>query len=92
MADAKSIIETIKPGWYKHFKGDVYQVLGTAMHTETEEVYVLYIHLCDTNPGGYWVRPLEMFLGYKTFEDGTKVKRFEYVGEKKPKEQVASNK
>jgi hypothetical protein len=76
--------QKIKPGWYKHFKGGVYKVLGTAKHTETLEEYVLYIHKCDDNPDGYWVRPKEMFLGNKELENGKNVKRFEYVGEDKP--------
>jgi cyclomaltodextrinase / maltogenic alpha-amylase / neopullulanase len=74
----------IKKGWYKHFKGGVYEVLGTALHTETLETFVLYRHECDENPNGYWVRPLDMFLGEKTLDDGTKVRRFIFVGEGKP--------
>jgi hypothetical protein len=76
--------QTLKKGWYKHFKGGVYKVLGVAKHTETLEEFVLYIHKCDENRDGYWIRPKEMFLGYKHLENGKKVKRFEYVGEKRP--------
>ena len=75
---------TIKKGWYKHFKGGVYEVLGTALHTETMEKFVLYVHKTDENVDGYWVRPIDMFLGEKELEDGSTVKRFEYLGEGKP--------
>lgn len=81
----------IKKGWYKHFKGEVYQILGIAKHTETEEEFVLYIHITDSNPDGFWVRPVDMFLGYKELEDGTKVKRFEYVGETNPNGKLVGN-
>ena len=77
--------ETVKKGWYRHFKGGVYEVLGVALHTETLEKLVLYVHKTDENVDGYWVRPIDMFLGEKELEDGTKVQRFEYVGEEKPK-------
>lgn len=70
----------IKPGKYRHFKGGEYEVLGVAKHTETLEEFALYIHKNEENPGGYWVRPVEMFEGYKEI-DGEKVKRFQYIGE-----------
>ncbi len=70
-----------KPGFYKHFKGGIYQALGISVHTETLEEFVLYIDKSEENPVGYWVRPLEMFLGEKDLPDGSKVKRFEYLGE-----------
>ena len=80
-----SNLSAIKKGWYKHFKGGVYEVLGVALHTETLEKLVLYVHKTDENTDGFWVRPINMFLDEKVFEDGSKVKRFEYVGKGKPK-------
>jgi hypothetical protein len=70
-----------KPGVYKHFKGGMYLALILAKDSETLEDVVVYIPLYD-NPESNtkaWVRPLDDFMGYKEFEDGTKVKRFEFV-------------
>lgn len=48
----------ISIGYYRHYKGDVYSVLGTAKHTETGEELVIY-YLAS---GGQWyARPVEMF-------------------------------
>lgn len=51
---------TIKPGAYRHFKGNLYWVLGIARHSETEEPLVVYRALYGE--GGLWARPLAMFL------------------------------
>ena len=45
----------IKPGRYRHFKGNEYQVIGMARHSETEEEMVVYRPLYGE--GGLWVRP-----------------------------------
>lgn len=45
-------------GFYKHYKGGVYKVIGTSTHTETEEKLVLYI---DANSGKLWSRPESMW-------------------------------
>ncbi|WP_297629453.1 DUF1653 domain-containing protein [uncultured Slackia sp.] len=49
----------IETGIYRHFKGNLYEVLGTVRHSETEEVFVLYRALYGDQ--GLWVRPFEMF-------------------------------
>ncbi|WP_372758215.1 DUF1653 domain-containing protein [Litorivivens sp.] len=48
-----------KPGRYRHYKGGEYEVLGTARHSETEELLVVYRPLYGER--GLWVRPLTMF-------------------------------
>ena len=50
----------IQPGRYRHFRGNEYQVLGIARHSETLEELVVYRALYGD--GGLWVRPLAMFL------------------------------
>lgn len=69
---------TIKKGIYKHFKGGLFEVLGIAKHSETLEELVLYQHLDGEKRGELWVRPVEMFNGYKEIE-GKRVKRFTYI-------------
>jgi len=49
-----------KPGIYKHYKGKLYQVLGSARHSETEEWLVVYQALYGEK--GYWLRPLSIWL------------------------------
>jgi hypothetical protein len=50
----------VEPGRYRHYKGQDYEVLGIARHSETEEELVVYRALYG--PGGLWVRPVAMFL------------------------------
>ena len=49
----------IKPGIWKHFKGNRYRVLGVASHSETLEPMVVYQALYGE--GGLWVRPAAMW-------------------------------
>ena len=52
---------------FRHFKGGVYQVIGIAKNTETEEPLVVYSPLLG-EPDLLWARPLEMFLSKVDFE------------------------
>ncbi|MCX6779751.1 MAG: DUF1653 domain-containing protein [Candidatus Magasanikbacteria bacterium] len=49
----------ITPGIYHHYKGNDYEVVGIAKHSETLEEMVVYKALYDN--GSLWVRPLKMF-------------------------------
>ncbi|ASK28040.1 DUF1653 domain-containing protein [Neisseria chenwenguii] len=56
----------IRPGIYRHYKGSLYEVCGTARHSETEEEMVVYRALYGNY--GLWVRPTAMFA--ETVETG----------------------
>ena len=60
-------------GFYRHYKGTKARVLYEAMHSETMEPLVIYMHLED---GMIWARPKEMFLDNVTV-DGKEIERFE---------------
>ena len=68
----------IKPGCYRHFKGNEYQVIGMARHSETEEEMVVYRPLYGE--GGLWVRPAAMWAEEVEL-DGKRQPRFAYIGE-----------
>ena len=69
-------VEEPKPGVYRHFKGNPYQVLGVARHTETAETVVVYRALYGER--GLWVRPLAMWSDHVS-RDGYEGPRFRYV-------------
>jgi hypothetical protein len=75
-----SAISPIPLGIYRHYKGNRYEVIGFAKHSETLEDMVLYKALYGDH--GTWVRPLSMW-GNLIEVDGKTVKRFEYVGDNK---------
>ena len=67
----------IKLGRYRHFKGNEYEVVGLASHSETMEPMVVYRALYGE--GGLWVRPQSMWD--ETVErDGKTYKRFNFIG------------
>ncbi len=72
---------TLKKGIYQHFKGNRYQLLEIARHSETEEEYVVYKALYGDM--GIWIRPVSMF-DELIERDGTEQKRFKLVEEKQP--------
>ncbi|MBQ3841788.1 MAG: DUF1653 domain-containing protein [Ruminiclostridium sp.] len=49
----------ITPGKYRHYKGNDYEVIGVARHSETLAPMVVYRALYGD--GGIWVRPAEMW-------------------------------
>ena len=75
------IKNNIKNGIYQHYKGNKYEVIGVAKHSETLEDLVVYRALYDNQVSKLWVRPLKMFT--ETIEnDGKEMERFKYIGEK----------
>jgi len=71
-------MDTIRPGKYRHFKGNEYEVIGIANHSETMETMVVYRALYGD--GGLWVRPASMWD--ETIErDGKTFKRFTFIDE-----------
>ena len=70
--------ENIKPGRYRHYKGNEYEVLCMAKHSETEERMVVYKALYGE--GLTWVRPASMWFE-PVLKDGKEIKRFTYIGD-----------
>ena len=65
-------------GIYRHYKGNEYEVVGFAKHSETLEEMVIYKAVYGE--GGTWVRPLSMWDNLIEVE-GKTVKRFEHCGD-----------
>ena len=68
----------IRPGRYRHYKGNEYEVIDVARHSESEEEMVVYRKLYGDH--SLWVRPLGMFAE-NVLVDGQTVPRFEWIGE-----------
>ncbi len=68
----------MKLGKYKHFKGNEYEALYVAKHSETLEEMVVYRALYGEY--GIWVRPLSMW-NETVIHEGREVKRFTYIGD-----------
>ncbi len=68
----------IKKGRYRHFKGNEYEVLFTAKHSESCEDMVVYRALYGD--GDIWVRPASMW-SEMVERDGKTYQRFTYIDE-----------
>ena len=68
----------IKLGNYRHYKGNEYEVIGIAKHSETLEPMVVYKALYGE--GQIWVRPAHMWNETVTV-NGVEMKRFIYIAE-----------
>ncbi len=62
-------------GLYKHYKGNIYEVIGIAKHSETLEEMVVYKATYQKEGENLWVRPKSMFLESVEI-DGRRVNRF----------------
>ena len=71
-------MDELKPGRYRHFKGNEYELLGVARHSETLEPMVVYRALYGER--GLWVRPAAMW-SEQVERDGYCGPRFTYIGE-----------
>ncbi len=71
-------MEEIKLGKYRHYKGNEYEVIGVARHSETLENMVVYRALYGEK--ALWVRPASMW-NETVVRDGKEFKRFVYIGE-----------
>ncbi len=70
----------IKLGTYRHTKsGKLYEVLGTAFQTETEELLVIYRPLYQSEYE-LFARPYDMFIEQVTIK-GKQLPRFEEINE-----------
>ena len=67
----------IRPGRYRHYKGNEYTVIGVARHSETLEQLVVYRQ--EYGDRGLWVRPAAMFAETLVI-DGRTIRRFEPLG------------
>ena len=54
-----SLKEIVEGGWYRHYKGGIYQILCVATHTESGEEQVIYK---GKTKGRIWARPKSMFM------------------------------
>ncbi len=65
-------------GLYKHYKGNSYEVIGIAKHSETLEDLVVYKAKYQAEGENLWVRPLKMFQE-TVIIDGVEQKRFQKI-------------
>jgi hypothetical protein len=70
-----------RPGYYRHYKNLLYQVLGTVRHSESLEPLTLYKALYGDQ--GLWVRPAAMFNETVDIE-GVIQARFTWLGDELP--------
>ena len=74
----------VKPGKYRHYRGNFYEVIGTARHSETLEEFVVYKALYESKEFGknaLWIRPKKMFLEKVEFNNKL-MPRFKLIKQK----------
>lgn len=72
--------KSLQKGFYEHYRGDRYELIDIARHTETLEELAIYRALYGTFD--LWARPVEMFTEEVEMEDGTTKPRFRFLGSK----------
>ncbi len=73
--ELKQTTNLMTSGIYRHYKGQLYQVLHCARHSETNEWHVVY--QCLYGDYSFWVRPLSMFSELVELKNGQRVPRFQ---------------
>ncbi|MGE3728224.1 MAG: DUF1653 domain-containing protein [Candidatus Sericytochromatia bacterium] len=68
-------------GLYRHYKGQAYQVIDLARHSESEEWHVVYRPLYGDF--GLWIRPYAMFVEEIEYQ-GQRVQRFAFESAEVP--------
>jgi hypothetical protein len=76
MTQHQGIYMSLEIGRYRHYKGNEYEVIGVAKHSENEIELVVYRPLYGER--GLWVRPLDMFLENVEI-NGVTVRRFTFI-------------
>ncbi len=88
-SDALPPLPQLALGFYRHYKGGIYELLAIVRHSEDLSPMVLYkAHSSGT---GLWVRPLEMWdtwIEDPTNPDAPGCRRFEFLGIHPPLTQV----
>lgn len=82
MREGKNVsMDELKIGTYQHYKGNFYEVIGLARHSETLEELVVY-RAVDESPdygkNALWVRPKALFRE-NILREGKEIPRFTYV-------------
>lgn len=77
MIDNELNIPYLETGKYIHYKGNHYEVIGVALHSEDLLPYVVYRPLYETT-AKLWIRPYEMFVGDVEIE-GKLIPRFKKI-------------
>ena len=76
---------TTPPGFYRHYKGGLYEVVGTVRHSEDLSPMTLYRALHGEH--GLWVRPAAMFNESLVIE-GVEQPRFSFLGTQNTEKQL----
>ena len=71
-------VNNMELGLYKHYKGNIYEVIGVAKHSETLEEMVVYKATYQKEGENLWVRPIQMFQEV-VIVDGVEKNRFEKI-------------
>lgn len=70
----------VKPGIYRHYRGNFYRVHFVGRHSESLDETVVYETLYENDLSKFWVRPLKDFVNEVEYE-GKIVPHYEYIGE-----------